>query len=81
MNNVGKIDRLIRMLLAVGLIILHITHVIPKGYEDIALFAAAILAMTSLRKCCPLYSLLGFGTCGVNHNKQEPRIKTKKLDI
>jgi hypothetical protein len=83
MNNVGKIDRLIRFIAAVGILILHATHVIPEENADIFLIGAALLAMTALRKCCPLYALLGFGTCSSTStaNPEDPKIPTKKLDL
>ena len=81
MNNVGKIDRLIRLILAITIAILHFANVIPAQYSDTALVIAVILAITSLRKCCPIYALLGFGTCGVDSGSQEPRIKVKKMDL
>lgn len=79
MNNVGKIDRLIRIIAAVAIVILHFTGNLPAEYSDIILVVAIVLAMTSLRKCCPLYALLGFGTCGVNTGSEEATIETKKL--
>lgn len=81
MNNIGKIDRLIRIIAAVVLIVLHYTKVTPTQYGDISLVIAAILAMTSLRKCCPLYALMGFGTCSNSIKNTKSAIKTKKLDI
>ena len=83
MNNIGKIDRLIRMILAVTIVILHATHVIPRENGEIILIGAALLAMTALRKCCPIYGLLGFGTCNMKNTtkKSNKRIKTRKLDI
>lgn len=81
MNNVGKIDRLIRFILAISILVLHYTDVIPAQYGDVALVFAIILAFTAFRKCCPLYAVLGFGTCGVDTGNQEVRIKTKKLEL
>jgi hypothetical protein len=82
MNNIGNIDRLIRFIIAVGILILHGTHILPRENSEIFLLGAAILAMTALRKCCPFYVLLGFGTCSSNPkgNAKNPRITTKKLD-
>ena len=81
MHNVGKIDRIIRLVIAAGIIILYFTDIIPGRLGNISLFVAALLFMTSLRKCCPIYSLLGFGTCGVDTGNVEPKIKTKKLKL
>jgi hypothetical protein len=82
MNNVGYIDRIIRITIAATLLILHLADVIPENLIDSALVVSMLLVFTSLRKCCPLYALLGFGTCTTSYNgKKTPRIKTKKLDI
>ena len=81
MHNVGKIDRIIRLIIAAGIIILYFTNIISGRLGNISLFVAALLFMTSLRKCCPIYALLGFGTCGVDTGNVEPKIKTKKLKL
>ena len=81
MHNVGKIDRIIRLVIAAGIIILYFTNIISGRLGNISLFVAALLFMTSLRKCCPIYALLGLGTCGVDTGNVEPKIKTKKLKL
>jgi len=42
---------------------------------------AVVLAATSLRRCCPIYALLGMGTCGTGVDEKEATIKTEKLDL
>jgi len=81
MNNVGRIDRIIRILLAAAIIILYISGMIPEDYTNTSLVVAGLLVFTTLRKCCPLYALLGFGTCQTAAAPSNPRIKTKKLDL
>jgi len=83
MNNIGNIDRLIRFIIATGILILHATHVLPEENGEVFLLGAALLAMTALRKCCPFYALLGFGTCSSTPkaNNKDPKIPTKKLNI
>ena len=77
-HNVGKIDRIIRIVLAVIIGTLHFTGVLAsQGF----LFLAFLLAMTSLNRCCPLYTLLGFGTCGVEVEKSDKTIETKELKL
>jgi len=70
-------------LVATTILILHLVDIIPKNLSDSALVVSMLLVFTSLRKCCPLYALLGFGTCttSAGGKKNPPRIKTKKLDI
>ena len=81
MNNVGRIDRIIRILLAAAIIILYISGIIPEDYSNTSLLVAGLLVFTTLRKCCPLYALLGFGTCQTGTTSSNPRIKTKKLNL
>ena len=60
--NMGSTDRIIRMLAAVIIVILYLTDVI-SGVGGIVLLAlAAILAITSLVRFCPLYLPFGFNT-------------------
>jgi len=78
MHNVGKIDRIIRLSLAVLLAILFFTQVLESKFF---IFLAFMLVMTSLRKCCPLYALLGLGTCGVKLDETKKIIETEPLDL
>ncbi|MBS3807552.1 MAG: DUF2892 domain-containing protein [Bacteroidales bacterium] len=81
MNNVGRIDRIIRVLLAAAILILYFVEFIPEHLMDASLAVSLLLVFTSLRKCCPLYALLGFGTCQTGAGSSNPRIKTRKLKI
>jgi hypothetical protein len=78
MHNVGKIDRWIRLGIAAILIILYYTKIVE--YQAVIIIAL-ILAATSLRRCCPLYALLGLGTCGIETDKTDRVIDTKPLDL
>jgi hypothetical protein len=78
MHNVGKIDRAIRLVIAVTLVILYFTKVI--GTPAI-LFISMVLLFTSLRRCCPLYALLGLGTCGIKTEATDRKIETDKLKL
>ncbi len=78
MHNVGKIDRAIRLLIAATLLILYFTKVLESSFF---LFLPLVLVMTSLRRCCPLYALLGLGTCGVKPVETENKIDTDKLKL
>lgn len=75
MHNVGKIDRFVRIRLAVLFLILYFTGVLKSEFF---IFLAFMLVMTSLRRCCPLYALLGLGTCGINPEKSERVIETEE---
>ncbi len=59
-NNVGKVDRIIRILLGVllvGNVFYALQH--PTGWIGV------ILLITGIAGICPLYSLLGFNTRSV----------------
>ena len=82
MNNVGRIDRIIRVVLGAAILILYFVKLIPEHLMDASLAVSLLLVFTSLRRCCPLYALLGFGTCQTGGTaSSNPRIKTRKLDI
>ena len=78
MHNVGKIDRLIRIGIAVVLLVLYFTHVLESKFF---LFLPFVLIFTSLNRCCPLSALLGLGTCGVEVEKSETTIETEQLKL
>lgn len=78
MHNVGKIDRAIRLVAAATLVILYFTNVLESSFF---LFLSFILVMTSLRRCCPIYALLGLGTCGVHTTETKTKIDTDKLKL
>ena len=81
MHNVGKIDRIIRLSVALVFVILYYVKVGNGAWDSYFIFGAALLFITSMRKCCLLYALLGFGTCGVQNHESEPKIKTKKVKL
>jgi hypothetical protein len=81
MHNVGKTDRIIRAILAIILAILYISKTLEGTWGDVALALAILLGITSLRRCCPLYALLGFGTCGIETQATDTKIKTGKFDL
>ncbi|MCK9209050.1 MAG: DUF2892 domain-containing protein [Salinivirgaceae bacterium] len=81
MHNVGKIDRIIRISVAIILAILYFTKVADGKLGTAFIMIAVVLAATSLRRCCPIYALLGMGTCGTGVDEKEATIKTEKLDL
>lgn len=78
MHNVGKIDRIVRLSIAVILAILFFTHVLESYFF---IFLAFMLVMTSLKRCCPLYAILGLGTCGVKVDESKKTIETETLNL
>lgn len=58
----GTIDRVIRILVAVVVLVLFFTHVISGTLAIILLVLAGIFIVTSLLGICPLYTPLGINT-------------------
>ncbi len=61
-KNMGKMDRYIRVLIAVVLAALYFTEVITGTLATIGLVVAIVFLLTSLLSFCPLYTLLGIHT-------------------
>ena len=62
-KNVGSIDKVIRVLLAFGIVLLNYFEIINGTVAIILLLIAMILIVTSFANFCPLYALLGKSTC------------------
>jgi len=61
-KNMGTIDRVIRILVAVVVVILYFTNVISGTLGIILLAVAAVFVVTSIVSICPLYMLLGLNS-------------------
>ena len=81
LHNVGKIDKIIRLSIALVLVLLYYFKVGNGAWDSYFVFGAGLLFITSMRRCCPIYALLGFGTCGIQTDQKEPVIKSKKIDL
>ncbi len=64
-QNMGSIDRVIRLALAVVITVLYLTGIIPGIFGIILIVIALIFAATSFIGFCPLYTLLKISTCKV----------------
>lgn len=64
-KNVGSIDKVVRLALAVLLIILAVMNVVTGTWMYVAYAGALVLTLTSLFSFCGLYTLLGLNTCKV----------------
>lgn len=62
-KNVGNLDKIVRLILAVVLAVLFATNIISGTLGIIALVFAAVLLITSSISFCGLYSILGINTC------------------
>jgi hypothetical protein len=65
-KNMGWMDRIIRLLVSVILVVLHFTGVVDGVLGKVLLAMAAVFTLTSLCSFCPLYRLLGINTCKTN---------------
>jgi hypothetical protein len=61
-KNMGTMDKVIRILIAVVVAILFFTHVITGTLGIILIALAAIFVLTSLISFCPLYFPFGLST-------------------
>lgn len=62
-KNMGSIDRIIRVVVAVIILVLFITKVITGTLGIVLLVLAAVFVLTSLVNFCPLYLPFGISTC------------------
>lgn len=62
-KNVGKIDKLVRVLVALLLVGLYFSGILSGVLGYILLAVAGVMILTGLVNFCPLYSLLGVNTC------------------
>ena len=58
----GTIDRVIRILIAVLVIVLYFTNIISGTLGIILLIVAGVFILTSVLGFCPLYMLIGINT-------------------
>jgi hypothetical protein len=61
-KNVGSIDKVVRILIALVVIVLYFAHVISGALAVLLLIVSAILIVTSLISFCPLYWPFGIST-------------------
>lgn len=63
MKNMGKVDRIIRVIIAVVIGVLFYTKVITGTAGIVLLVFAGVFLITSLVSTCPLYLPFGIKTC------------------
>jgi hypothetical protein len=64
-TNVGSIDKLVRIALAVVFAILYFTHTVEGTLGIVLLVLGAVLLVTAFTGKCMLYSIFGISTCPV----------------
>jgi hypothetical protein len=68
-KNVGTIDMMIRLLIALAIIVLYFTNVISGTLAVILFIIAAIMVLTSIFGICPAWMLFGISTCKKEEKK------------
>ena len=63
--NMGKMDRSIRIFIAIAIAILYFAGIISGTVGYVLLAIASIFILTSLFGACPLYTVFGITTCKV----------------
>lgn len=61
--NMGGVDRVLRVLIAVAIAILYFTEVITGTLGSVLLIVGAVFLLTSIVGFCPLYAIFGIRTC------------------
>ena len=61
-KNMGTIDKVIRILVAVIILVLYFTHVITGTLAVMLLVLGGVFVVTSLLSTCPLYLPFGVST-------------------
>ena len=64
-TNVGTIDRLLRISMAVVFAALYFTGTVPGTLGIVLLVLGGVFLLTALLGTCPLYSMVGISTCPV----------------
>ena len=62
-TNMGAIDRVLRVLVALVVVTLYFTDVITGGLAIVLLILSGIFILTSIVGTCPLYMPFGIKTC------------------
>jgi hypothetical protein len=61
-KNMGLIDRIIRVLVAVVVVVLYVTNVVSGTFGIVLLVLSGVFILTSLISYCPLYLPIGLDT-------------------
>jgi len=62
-KNMGGVDRIIRIVIAIGVGVLFWQGVIAGTLAYVLLALSAFFVLTSFISFCPLYTLVGLNTC------------------
>ena len=68
-KNMGTVDKVIRILLAVVFAALYFTNVVTGTWGIVLLILGAVFLLTSFVSFCPLYAPFGLSTCKVKNTE------------
>lgn len=66
-TNVGTLDRIVRIALAIVCSVLYFTGVVTGTWGIVLLVVGGMLLLTALVGTCGLYMMLGIRTCPMPH--------------
>jgi len=61
--NVGGLDRIVRLMLGLGLSAIGAMALVAAPWSYVAMGAGAVFVVTSAIRFCPLYTILGINSC------------------
>lgn len=67
LKNVGGVDRGIRIVLGIALLVLGFLHVVTGTLAIIAYIVGAVALITGVVRFCPAWSIFGFNTRSAEH--------------
>lgn len=62
-KNVGNIDKIIRIALALVFAVLYFTNTVTGTLGLVLVILGGVFVLTSLVGFCPLYAMVGMNTC------------------
>lgn len=62
-TNVGNLDKVLRIVLAVVMSVLYFTRTVEGTLGTVLLILGGVFLLTALVGFCPLYALMGISTC------------------
>ena len=68
-KNMGTVDRIVRTILAIIMIILYVQGILSGVWGIVLLVLSGIFLLTSFVSFCPLYYPFGIKTCKVKEAK------------
>ena len=68
-KNMGKADKIIRLIAALVIAGLYFGSIISGGFGIVLIVVAVIFVTTSFINFCPLYTILGLNTCPIDQQK------------